>query len=638
MSDDPDEQQHSHSPSRLHLVSDPFIEVASSSTEEVGTFKKNLLESSTTTPGLTTAGDHSRHAMSAVLYAMFFNGLITLSKLGVAIWVTPSTALFAEGLHSAADTFNSVTLMVGIMQGKRAPDRNRPYGYGLETNLWALLASFVLFISALVSIWKGWERFHQPPEPLDNVLWGVGLLFTSVIFEVFALSAASRAVLQEVGVDYQRVDIIPQALKHIKSIQSPTTRFVFYEDAVALIGAIIALVAIGIGEAGVHLGFLPKEMAHWPDAIASMTIGVLLLILALNLFSYNRGFLTGAAASVGTEKRLSQLILETHGIYTILDLKTIDQGINGLFVQLKVEVDPDIPIRDVDDIIDHLKTRIQKRIHNVRDVIVEVVADESEENWREVFHTLIAEAEAKELIRPSEGTIFKNVFDFAESKLEDVMIPRTNVIMAEVNDTIEAVADLFIDSRHSKLPVYEENVDKLVGLIHERDVLKCLREGKTDFPLRKLLREIPIYPENKALSDILEEFKHNGNQMAAIVDEHGGFAGMVTISDVVEELVGELWEDEEELAFEDIRELSPTLWEIEGHTNLEDLNEALGLTLPTDEFHTIAGFVFGLLGREPQINDAVQFEDYLFTVQELEGLRIKSLRLNSPFPLDYKTE
>jgi magnesium and cobalt transporter len=583
-----------------------------------------------------TSNEHSRHAMSAVLVAMLANVVIAFAKLGVGLWITKSTALIAEGLHSLTDAFNSVTLLIGLIQGKRPSDRSRPYGYGLETNFWALLASLLLFISALVSIVMGWQRFQAPPAHVENPFWGILILLFSIIFEIFALSSASRAILQEVGVTAGHFDLITTAFKHVKKVQSPTTRFVFFEDTVALFGALIAFFAIALSELGLKYHWLPVEYSHWPDSIASISIGLLLLVLAINLFSYNRSFLTGASASASVEEKLQALALETQGISAILDFKTMDQGINGLFAQLKVEVDPDIPIRDVDDIIDHLKERMQKRVPNLRDVIVEVVADESEEHWKDVFNKLLVEAEENELIRPSESKIFRNVFDFSEAQLWDVMVPRTDVIMAEVSMTVGEVADLFVEHRHSKLPVYKENVDSLVGLVHERDVLRCLREGKAEHPLHPLLRELPIYPENKVLSDILEDFKRDRFQMAAVVDEHGGFAGMVTISDVVEELVGALWEDEQEIVEDDLVEISPNLWQIAGKMEIEDLNKALGLSLPVDDFQTIAGFVFGMLGREPQVHDTVQFEDFDFTVQELEGLRIKTLHLSSPFPLEQK--
>jgi len=580
-------------------------------------------------------GDHTKHAISAVLYALFFNALIAGLKLSVASF-TKSAALFAEGLHSSADAFNSVTLLIGIYQGKRAPDRSRPFGYGLETNFWALFASFILFLSALVSIWMGWQRLNAPPENMENIIWAVVILIASIIFEVFALGKASSAVLQEVGIEAKPLDMIPTAFRHIGRVQSPTTRFVFFEDSVAILGAIIALVSIYIGELGVHYGWLPESIHHWPDAIASMVIGVLLLILAVNLFSYNRSFLTGAAASATIEKRIRKVTLETQSISAILDLRTIDQGISGLFAQIKVEVDPDIAIRDVDDIVEHLKNRLKKHVPKMRDVIVEAVADEREENWSDAFHKMIDDAEQHKLLRQSEAMIFRNVFEFAECELQDVMIPRTDVIMVEQSQTVAEAADILIEHRHSKLPVYNENVDNLVGLIHERDILRCIRGGFETALVSTITRDIPIYPENKVLSDILEDFKRDRFQMAAIVDEHGGFAGMVTISDVVEELVGELWEDQEDFDSEDIKEISTTLWELSGRCEIEDLNHRLNMTLPDDEFQTIAGFVFGQLGREPLVGDTIQYEDYIFTVHELDGLRIKTLRLNSGYPLRRK--
>ena len=625
-------------PATSSAIASPKTKTTVSSTDGI-TFQE-------TTAGIDKTKDlHYKHALNAVLYAMLFNGLIAASKIVVASTITRSAALFSEGLHSAADTFNSFTLLFGIIQGKRPPDRSHHFGYGLEANFWALLASFILFVSALVSVYMGVERLVHPSKELGDITWAIVILVLSVFFEIGALTAASNAVLQEAG-NGEKVSVwamFPKALKRVKFVTSPTTRFVFFEDLIAFTGALIALFALLIGEWGVHAKWLTPTQAQIPDAIASVVIGILLMVLAVNLFSYNRSFLTGVSASSKTEKSLSDVVSKTHGVASIMDLKTIDQGISGLFVQLKVQVDPDIPIRQMDDIIDHLKERIQSTHPRVRDVVVEVEADESEATWRESFDKLVEEGQIQQVIAPQEGVMLSNVMAFSERVVSDVMIPRTDVVMVDFDTPVLEVAKLFTEHRHSKLPVYKETIDQLEGVIHEREVLKCLADEDTAMRLKPnlagLLKDIPIYPENKTLTALLEDLKRSKFQMAAVIDEHGGFAGLVTVADLMEELVGELWEDADEQGDEDeLVSLSPTHWIVPGRYLIEDLNAELNLHIPEDDFKTIAGFVFGQLGREPEPNDSIFFEGMTITVQELEGHRIKTVVLVSELPLERQPE
>lgn len=583
----------------------------------------------------TAHANTAHHAKRAVIVAMCFNLAIAASKLLVSTFVTKSSALMAEGLHSAADAFNSFTLLYGLLQGQRPPDRSHPYGYGLETNFWALMASFMLFASAGYSIYEGWHRLHQAPEALQNVEWAIALLVLNVAFELGAVHAASTAVLQEVQQpQHHPVQTILDAFKHIRRVKSPTTRFVFLEDIVALVGAGVALLALVSTDTLVRFEWIAASYRHWPDAIASMLIGGMLLLLAFNLFRYNRNFLTVAAASVSVEQTIRGLVLGTHGISTILDLKTIDQGLAGLFIQLKIEVDPDIPVRDVDDLVDHLKDRLQSSLKQpVRDIVVEVVADESDQVWEDVLDKLIDQGEEQEIIKPTEANLFRNMLEFSEQVLSDVMIPRTEVVMLDVTTSLDEAVDTFLEHRHSKIPVYEDTNDNVLGVLHERDVLYALRRGETDIELAGLLQELPIYPENKPLSDVLEEFRKHKVKMVAVIDEHGGFAGLVTLSDILSELVGELWEDDIDTPEQEILTLSATEWLIDGRVDVEDLNDALGLNLPDEDFKTLGGFVFGLIGREPEEGDDVTFEHLHFKVLELDGHRIAKIQLQSDWPL-----
>jgi cation diffusion facilitator family transporter len=581
--------------------------------------------------GLSGGASHTQHALQAVLVAMVFNFLIAASKLGVAIWVTRSAALFSEGLHSAADAFNSMTLLFGIIQGKKPPDRTHPYGYGLETNFWALIASVVLFGSSILALWMGWQRLSHP-EPLHDVGWAIALLALSAVFEVGAVAAAAKAVVYEVGLAQSNLkgwSLFATAWQNIGRVQSPTTRFVFFEDIVALLGALIAGGALLLGVIAVNLQWLPQHYASVPDAVASLVIGVMLLGLSFNLFAYNRNFLTGAAASEGTEIDIERLVLETNGITRMVELRTIDQGVSGLFIHLKVEVEPDLPVREVDDRIEHLKDRLQQHVGNIKEVLVEVIANEVDQVWGEAFKALVQEGVDVDLLQPREALILHNVLAFTESTAREIMIPRKDVVAVDADATLAEVATLAIETRHSKLPVFDaDKRDELVGMLHARDVFEQLLQGQTDQPISGLLRDITIYPENKRVSDLLEEFKRHKLQLAAVLDEHGGFSGIITTSDLMEELVGELWDEDDEVEESlELERLSTTELRMSGRISTYDVNEQFGLTIPDDEFTTVGGFVFGLLGRQPEEGDEVTYEDYQFTVEAMDGARVKLVKL-----------
>ncbi|MBY0405989.1 MAG: cation diffusion facilitator family transporter, partial [Cyanobacteria bacterium] len=568
------------------------------------------------------------HARGAVLWALMFNVIIAGMKLFTARFLTDSDALFSEGLHSLADSINSITLLVGITQGTRAPDRTHPFGYGLETNFWALFAALFLILSALWAIYSGVDELMNP-MPFKNYGWAIGVLLISLVLEFFAVKTACAAVLQEVGVEANGFDLIGKAFSHIDKVVGPTTRFVFYEDVIAFSGAFIALMAIVSVYLSAELKVLPVQFAASADGAGSVIIGLLLLFLAFNLIWENKGVLTGAAAPVLVENKIQDLVLSLHGVSQVYDIKTIDQGISGLIVHMKVEVEPDTQVKDVDDLTERIKDRLQERFSNVRQVFIEVLADESQEEWSEKFYKLIEQGRVEGVLRPRDEAMLQKVYEFSESVLRDVMVPRTDVEYVEIETSLSEVMDLMIETGHSRIPVYKEHVDDIAGLVVSRDLFDHLRKNKLDTPLAEVIREIDIYPENKPVSDLLEDFKRKKIQMAAVADEHGGFSGIVTIEDLMEEIVGELYdESDQEESMIEFKAENQVL--VNGKYDIEELNEQLGINIPDDEFKTVGGFVFGTLGREPEQGDTAAFEDLMFTVQEAEGPRIVSVLIESP--------
>ncbi len=577
-----------------------------------------------------------QHAESSLWIAFMVNVVIGGVKL-LAWTFTGSPSVFSESLHSFGDGANSIALILGNKFSQRPPDRTHPFGYGLEANVWALAACVFLFVTAGLACFEGVQHFRHAQPQMDTsegFLLSAGILLFSVMMEVVAVRRAAQAVLAEVQVEAGGFfQTFARSFQHIKHVVSPTTRFVFYEDNIALLGALMALGAISVSHFGVQWGLLPESMKHQPDAVTSILIGLMLFGMAIYLFRHNRGILTQTSASPKVEMRIRELVTSLFGVSEVLDLKTVDHGLAGLTVHLQVKVDPYIQVKDVDDLTERIKDKIQHRISHVSQVFVEVLADESEIEWGEKFNTLIEQGRAEGVLEARDEILLKNVYDFTESTVKDIMIPRIDVECVEIDTPLGEVADLIIETGHSRFPVYKENVDDLVGIVHARDVFEKIRKDALHTPLAEVVREIDIYPENKSISDLLEDFKRNKIRVAAVADEHGGFAGLVTVEDVIEEIIGEIWDEHEEeepmLTF-----LTPSRVLVNGKCEIEDINEQLDLNIPFDDFKTVGGFVFGALGREPEQDDQVSFEDLKFTVTEADGPRIVSVIMESPVPFE----
>ncbi|WP_303672738.1 cation diffusion facilitator family transporter [Vampirovibrio chlorellavorus] len=591
-----------------------------------------------------------QHAESSLWVAFLVN--IAVGAIKFLAWIfSQSPSMFSESLHSFGDAVNSIALILGNKFSQRPPDRSHPFGYGLEANVWALAACVFLIGTSVWAVSEGFQHFTAKyPEvmTLQGFLTSAVILVISILLEIVAVRRASQAVLEEMQITPRNeLEIFTLAFANIKNVLSPTTRFVYYEDNIALLGAFLALSAISVSYFVVHSGLVVPESLALPaflswalmrfDAMVSMLIGGLLAGMAIYLFRHNRGILTQSSASPRVEKKITDLVTSMHGVSEILDLKTLDHGIAGLTVHLKVQVDPYIQVKDVDDLTERIKHKIQRRIVQASQVFVEVLADESEIEWGEKFNALVEQGRKEGVLDARSEILLKNVYDFSEATVKDIMIPRIDVEYVDVETPLSEVADLMIETGHSRLPVFKENVDDLVGLVHSRDVFDLIRKNQMETPLASIVREIDIFPENKGISDLLEDFKRNKIRIAAVADEHGGFAGLVTVEDVIEEIIGEIW-DEHEPEEPMMTVLTPNRVQVNGKCEIEDLNEQLDLNIPFDDFKTVGGYVFGELGREPEDGDEVTFEDLKFTVKEADGPRIVSVMIESPVPFQLKRE
>jgi CBS domain containing-hemolysin-like protein len=364
---------------------------------------------------------------------------------------------------------------------------------------------------------------------------------------------------------------------------------------------------------------------------------MMLLGLAIYLFAHNSRGLTGSSAGPHLEERIRSFAQSLNGVSQIHDLKTIDYGLSGVVVHMRVEVDPDTQVKDVDDLTERIRDRLQARIGNIKDVIIEVQADETNISWRDQFYRLVEDGREQQVLKPREEQMLKNVYDFTHVVVADIMVPRMDVDCLEVTETIDDLMDLVIKTGHTRIPVYDDDIDNMLGAIHVKEIFAYLRQGETNVPLKDLVNPFEIYPENKPVSDLLEEFKRKKIQIAMVADEHGGFAGIVTIEDLLEEIVGEIW-DEFDVDTDIIEQPQPQRLILTGRFDIDELNERYGLSIPDEEFNTVGGFVFGMLGREPKEGDAIDFEDMTFTVLKMDGHRVDQVEIVSLTPFVSRQE
>jgi len=247
-----------------------------------------------------------------------------------------------------------------------------------------------------------------------------------------------------------------------------------------------------------------------------------------------------------------------------------------------------------------------------------------------------SEAELKMLLERStvegeleeeEQEMLYKVFDFADKEAADVMVPRPEVVAIAADMPPEECLRKVLESPYTRYPVYRETPEHIVGILHLRDLLNAMNErGIAGVHIDEILRPAYIVPETKDIAALLTEFRRTNQHMAIVVDEYGDMEGIVTLEDVLEEIVGEI-EDEFDLPDESIERLEEGRLRIDGTFPIDDFNEQFGWSLPIEDYHTMGGYVFGLLGRAPELGDVVEDSGLRLTVVELEGTRIERLEI-----------
>ena len=244
----------------------------------------------------------------------------------------------------------------------------------------------------------------------------------------------------------------------------------------------------------------------------------------------------------------------------------------------------------------------------------------------EELKTMVNVSHEEGVLEIEEREIINNVFQFGDMQAKEAMIQRLDIVAINSEDTYEEIMDLFKNEKLSRLPVYQESIDDIVGILNIKDIIFLSDEEIENFDIKDYVREAFFTYEFKKITQLLEEMKKEKTQMAIVVDEYGGTAGLLTIEDLVEVIVGDI-DDEYDEEEEEIVKINDNEYLVEGSTKISDVNEQLGINLESEEFDSIGGFIIGYLKRIPEENEIIEVEDVKFKVESIDKNRINKIRI-----------
>ncbi|HEV8447516.1 MAG TPA: hemolysin family protein [Gemmatimonadaceae bacterium] len=245
----------------------------------------------------------------------------------------------------------------------------------------------------------------------------------------------------------------------------------------------------------------------------------------------------------------------------------------------------------------------------------------------EELRMLVEQSEEGGALETQDADLLEGVFEFSEKNARDVMTPRTEIDALPLDATLDETVAMITDSGRSRYPVYEDTIDNIIGIVLAKDVLAVLRSPPREYSLRDIARSVHVVPGSRQVEEVLSDFKRLKEHMAIVLDEYGGTAGLVTMEDLLEEIVGEILDEYDEPP-EYPERASADVIIVPGATDVGELNERYGLDVPEDNYTTIGGFIFGALGRLPTVGDRVSAGGATFSVTEMDGRRVDSLAVN----------
>ncbi|MBI4698097.1 MAG: HlyC/CorC family transporter [Nitrospirae bacterium] len=244
---------------------------------------------------------------------------------------------------------------------------------------------------------------------------------------------------------------------------------------------------------------------------------------------------------------------------------------------------------------------------------------------------MISIGEEEGAIEKEEKKMLHKVFEFGDKKVSEAMVPRTEIIAISEDALVGDVLEIVSERGYSRYPVYNETVDNITGLLYVKDILRKMEKEEVprSFPIKSLIRDAYYIPESKMVTELLDEMQKNKFQIAIILDEHGGTAGLITLEDIMEEIVGGLQDEFEAIEAEkDVEIVDESTFVVSGFTGLDEIKELVGVELASEEFNTIGGFLFGLFGRLPKVGEQLRYHGLRFLILEMDGKKIEKLKIS----------
>ena len=236
--------------------------------------------------------------------------------------------------------------------------------------------------------------------------------------------------------------------------------------------------------------------------------------------------------------------------------------------------------------------------------------------------------EAEGIIEEEEKEMIHSIVGLGETNAKEIMTPRTSMFAVEGNKTLDDIWEEMIEAGFSRIPVYEETIDNIIGVLYTKDVLNYLKAHSTDTQVKELVREAYYVPETKSIIEILQEFKSKKVHIALVLDEYGGIGGVLTIEDLLEEIVGEIRDEFDNEEEESIKEIDDNRYEVDAMLDIETINKSLNIDLPiSEDYESLGGLIMSELGKIPAIGDIVDFQDVKLVVVEVEKMRVSKVEI-----------
>ena len=244
----------------------------------------------------------------------------------------------------------------------------------------------------------------------------------------------------------------------------------------------------------------------------------------------------------------------------------------------------------------------------------------------EELKTMVNVSHEEGLLEIEEREIINNVFEFGDMQAKEAMVQRLDIVAIDMEDSYDEIIELFKTEKLSRMPVYEETIDDIIGTLNIKDIIFLSDEEIENFDIKKYIRDPFFTYEFKKITQLLEEMKKDKSQMAIVVDEYGGTAGLITIEDLVEVIVGDI-EDEYDEEEDEIQVINSNEFLVEGSTKISDVNEVLGIELESEEFDSIGGYIIGYIKHIPEENEVIEVDGIKFNIESVDKNRIKKIRI-----------